>query len=487
MNLIKIPIFIFFLLLFSAQSLASLQESCTSEVKREHTYYVSSKAKDNKGNGSIAQPWLSINHAIGKVLDNSLILVKPGTYKEKIKITRSARHGITLRSLIPYEAKLTENQRVLALIKSASNIEIEGFEITHINESAGPVVVHIDGWGKSMVKNITLRNNIIHDSFNNDLLKINFGAEHITVICNLFYNQGDSDEHIDVNSAEHVEIRNNVFFNDYASSNREYTKKSSSYITIKDSDGELDRFLGAKNITVDGNIFFNWEGSHGFGFILIGEDGKPYFEAQDIHIRNNLLIGNSKNSMRSPFGVKGAKDIFFYNNTITGNLPSNAYAFRVNREGKNFTPENIVLYNNIWSDNSGTMGSGEYENSNDFSDTLPTHVGSFVLMSNIYWNGGQEIPSSLIDRVNYTDDSLAIIKDPKLPSSKSITTPIWNSHSKAFTNNFIDIEQIFYDLLINYGIPLDITNSFSALPPPSKDIRNIQRKNKIQIGAFQNN
>ncbi|MBA6417202.1 hypothetical protein H4J50_14385 [Colwellia sp. 6M3] len=466
-------------------SFASLYDSCTSNTQRKNTFYVSSDINKNKPDGSITKPWKSINSAIGRVKDDSLIIVKPGIYKEKIKIKRHFEKGITVRSQIPYQAKITQNQRVLAFLQKASNIEVEGFEITHIDEFSSPLIIHMDAGGKNRVRNITLRNNIIHDSYNNDLVKINYGVEDIQIICNIFYNQGDSDEHIDVNSAKNITIKNNVFFNDFQKSDRTYTKKSSSFIAVKDSDGDLDRFLGAEKIFINGNIFLNWQGSHGAGFVLIGEDGKPFFEAHDIHIFNNLFLGNSDYSMRSPLGIKGAKDVYFYNNTISGNLPSNAYAIRVNREGDNLAPKNIVLHNNIWADNTGTMGQGKYEKSNDFSDSLYTHIDSFTLDGNLYWNGGNDIPSSIFDKLNYGDDPHSIINDPKLNPPKNIITPTWDAKESKFADGSYDIEQVFNKLIANFAVPQQPVKSISKFKAASDDIYNKIRPKKANIGAFQ--
>ena len=72
----------------------------------------------------------------------------------------------------------------------------------------------------NLVSRITLRNNILHDSYNNDILKINNGAGQITVEGNIFYNQTGSDEHMDVNSVTDVVIQDNIFLNDFAGSGR---------------------------------------------------------------------------------------------------------------------------------------------------------------------------------------------------------------------------------------------------------------------------
>ena len=61
-----------------------------------------------------------------------------------------------------------------------------------------------DPGGDDFVSRVSLRNNILHDSYNNDILKINNGAGNITVEGNVFHNQTGSDEHIDVNSVTDV-------------------------------------------------------------------------------------------------------------------------------------------------------------------------------------------------------------------------------------------------------------------------------------------
>ncbi|MEH6625326.1 MAG: hypothetical protein V7739_02695 [Motiliproteus sp.] len=416
-------------------------------------YFISAKGDDKKGNGSRLHPWNSINHGLKKIPDGNTLIVKPGIYDGTTNLTRNFKTGILIRSEYPYEAILRSNSRVLKFKGAASNIHIQGFNISHFNQDAKPLVIHIDGGAKDQLQNITIANNIIHDSFNNDLLKVNNGATYIKIKCNLFYNQGDSDEHIDVNSAERISISDNIFFNSFESSNRKITSKSSSYIVIKDSNSNKDQFLGSRNITVARNVFLNWQGSIGHGFILVGEDGKEYYEANKVFIFNNLFLGNSTLPMRSPFGIKGAKNIHFFNNTITGDLPSNAFSMRINREGNNPINDNIFIRNNIWSDPNGTMGSSPHQSSNDFSDTIFTEINNFEFKDNLIWNGGNALPHSLLDKINPSNDASIEIADPMFKDNTKLSIPIWIEEKRKFADGSFTIREVFERLVYYYGKP----------------------------------
>ena len=241
-------------------------------------------------------------------------------------------------------------------------------------------------------EHIVFRDNVLHDSYDNDILKINNGARFVRVEGNVFYNQTGSDEHIDVNSVTDVVIADNVFFNDFAGSGRANNNDTSSYIVIKDSNAADDGQVGSERITVRRNVFLNWEGGAGSNFVLVGEDGQPFHEARQVMVENNLMIGNSANEMRAAFGVKGARDITFRNNTVAGNLPACAYAMRLNQEGANPQNQDVsLLEQRLVAIHTGTMGAG-CGGGNDFSDGAVTESTGVQLDRNLYWNGGAAIP-----------------------------------------------------------------------------------------------
>ncbi len=437
-------------------------------------FHVAETGSDASGDGSFASPWATVTHALDSVPDRSLILVEPGTYTGRIRLRGRFPHGVRVRSAIRFGAMLRNNDRVITSYDGCEGITLEGFDIAHDGPGAAPLVIHLDGGGSAgTVRDIVLRGNILHDSYDNDILKINNAASHITVEGNVFYNQTGSDEHMDVNSVSDVVIQDNIFFNDFAGSGRTNGNDTSSYIVIKDSNGSSDDFLGSRNITVRRNVFLNWEGSTGSNFVLVGEDGNAYFEGRDVLVENNLMIGNSPNVMRAPFGVKGGRDITFRNNTVVGDLPSLAYAMRLNTEGSNPANENIVFTGNVWSDPTGSMGATSPTGTDDFSDTPPAETVSFILDRNLYWNGPEPIPSDAAELINYTDDASRTVADPLLGAQAAVALPRWEPARLEFGDLSLTVRQAFEALVALYGTPAagsPVVDAGDPASAPGEDI-----------------
>lgn len=440
-------------------------------------YYVAPDGSDTAGDGSAGRPWASLAHAAASIPDDgSTVLVRDGVYKGRVRLSRRFTRRAVFRAEHPYRARLENSapdERVVAVF-GAANFELAGFEITRPGpEADAAVVVQIQQSGGLPAEDIVLRDNIIHDSFNNDLVKVNNAARRILLEGNLLFNQQGHDEHIDVNGVTDVTIRDNIFFNDFAGSGRTDLADTGSFIVIKNSAGLPEN----RRIRVQRNVFLNWEGSPGSYFVLVGEDGQPFHEAEDVLIENNLMLGNSRKPMRAPFGVKGARDVIFRHNTVVGDLPANAFGMRLNREGQNPVNERIWFFANVWADPAGTM--------EDFSDGGRAETRDARLDNNLYWNGGRPLPADG-DVLNPADDPRAVIGDPKLPLPDGIVLPRWTG--ERFRSGNRTIREEFERLVMLYGAPGPASAVIGRADPaqaPAEDILGRPRDGAPDLGCFE--
>jgi hypothetical protein len=437
--------------------------------------------------GTAASPWATLDHASASVPDDTCtVYFQDGVYTGTHSLYERFETPTTFKSANRYRAVLQYAGTVVKLF-GVKNVILEGFELRHTGPGAGALVMQVQQGDGFWAENVTIRDNVFHDSWNNDLLKINNGARFVTVENNVFSNQAGSDEHIDVNSVTDVLIQDNVFFNDFAGSGRTNGNDTSSFIVMKDSNAGDDGQIGDERITVRRNVFLHWEGSSGSNFALVGEDGMPYFEGRAILVENNLMLGDAGNDMRAAFGVKGGKDVTFRSNTVVGDLPSLAYACRVNREGSNPVNENVVFRGNIWSDPTGTMGAEAGGGTNEFSDGTPAEATGLVLDRNLYWNGGVAIPPG--DLVSpLVDDANAVVADPGLPGQAGIVLPRWNGTS--FTSGSATIREEFERLVGLYGTIPSAGGSpaVDAGDPafaPKDDVLGRTRDASPDLGAFE--
>lgn len=447
-------------------------------------FYVATDGSDETGDGSAAAPWATITHALDSVADGSLILVRPGLYVGRVRIRGLFAQGVTVRSEVAYRAQLRADETVLTIFE-AQGITLEGFDIAHLSPAAEAIVVQIQDalgdapGGAEFTSRITLRNNILHDSYNNDILKINNGVQQITIAGNLFYNQGDSDEHIDLNSVRDVVIEDNIFFSAFAASGRAVTGESSSFIVAKDSNGEDDGLVGLSGLTIRRNLFLHYEGSVGHNMVLLGEDGHPYYEASEVLIENNLFLGDGA-PIRAPFGTKGVHNVVFRHNTLTGDTPGGAFAWRTNMEGENQPNDNIQLYNNIFSDPTGTM--------ENFATAPVGETAGFTLNHNLYWNGGQPLPGGTEDMVQISADAAALTGDPRLNPPVNVPLPVWDAAAGLFGGGAADIRAAFVQLVRAYGVPQAGSAALDQADPAQtsgEDILGQPRTGAPDLGAYE--
>ncbi len=450
-------------------------------------YWVAPPPAGNDNNpGTVDQPWASLEYAANNIPDNNCnVWFKAGAYSAGYRLKRQFTTSTTFKSYSPYQAVFRFSGPVVS-ISGAKNIILDGFVFQHSGPGATPLLVQVEESGATWSEDITLRNNIFRDSYNNDLLKVYNGCRSITIEGNVFYNQGPGEQQMDVNSVMDVVIQDNIFFNDYSGSGRPLNNDTKHYIVIKDSNGNDDGLVGSRNITVQRNIFLNWEGKQNDTFVQVGNDGKSYYEADNVHIVNNLFLGNSINPIGSAFGVNGAKDIWFVNNTIAGDLPAAAYAFRVSTKGSNPQNANIFFYNNIWANPDGTMGSSQTVGKPIFSSGNPENTLDLVLDHNLYWNNNQVVPiGSLISPL--IADQNRIVADPFLNMNyQDMVLPRWNGSSFLSGSKTLRDE---FERLVSLYARIPTSSPVTGMADPAyahkDDILQHPRDNKPDLGAYE--
>jgi hypothetical protein len=184
--------------------------------------------------------------------------------------------------------------------------------------------------------------------------------------------------------------------------------------------------------------------------------------------------------MRASIGVKGSRDIVFRANTVVGNLPSNAFAMRLNRDGSNPVVSGLSFFNNVWSDPTGPML--------EFGDTPPADVQNITLARNGYWNGGSALPNDAGDAINPGSDSDPLIGDPRLPLQTGLQTPHWIQAQSQFNGGFSTIREVFVALVESYGRPAadgSGINQANAANMPTDDILGQPRGATPDLGAVE--
>src|SRR5690606_9699588 len=135
--------------------------------------------------GSEEEPWATLQHALESIPETGCnVEVLPGTYAGA-RIDRHYTGTAVIRSAQPYLAVLEGDTTVLD-VQGAFNVAIEGFEVRQVGPESTGVIVNIEEANGVEATWIEVRDNIIHDSFDDDLLKIRDAARHVSISGNVF-------------------------------------------------------------------------------------------------------------------------------------------------------------------------------------------------------------------------------------------------------------------------------------------------------------
>ena len=450
--------------------------------------YLSPGGSDQSGDGSRARPWKTIRHATDRVSDDgATVILLAGLYSGTQSVGRHFEKACTVRAERPYAARLRSpatGTRALSCY-DCSNVTFQGLELFGSGSAKGEYVVHV---GSARAHHILFEDCIIHDSFQNDLVKVNDFTHHVTFRGCLFFNPNDhgGDEHLDINTCTDIAVEDSILLNDYAGSGRRGANQSHSFIVIKNS-GSTPNVT--QRIALRRNIFLSWQGRTDQAYVLLGEDGKPFDEARQVTIENNLFIHDSPVRCWGTLLFKGGlRDVTFRANTVVGHPAmsqySGAFAVMCLRIEKNPPMGDMLFANNIWCDPTGQMprfSRGEAKLFEPGSKPL--------IRNNLYWNGGKEIPSEEKDVFSPARDPKPVLADPRLGSlAQRPTLPRFDPAKGQFLSGQKTIRGEFERLVAQYGAIAADSPAVHAADPstmPADDILGRPRGSAPAIGCFE--
>ncbi len=410
--------------------------------------------------------------------------MQDGYYPEQIDLGR--RDGFTspvrVEALNPYQAKLNNRDKIIILLSGDSNshtsfnITFAGFEIYRPDSGAT---------GSSNIflykaDNVTIENCIIHDSYDDDLVRILHSA-NVTLQFNVTYNGGSGEEHYDINGgSRNVVVQDNVLFNAYPETGRP-DDTSGPQIVVKTSYPDADG--RTRNVTIRRNVFMHGQSVPTRGLIAIGGDNRyeGYYEAEDVTVENNLFIADEGLlEQMIPVTILGSRRIHLRANTFRGNANSSFRLFgRARKESLNPPCTDLFYYNNVFLDPTNTTGHLIKGTSSD--------IEYGAISSNLYWWGGASIPTDSEDYFNFYNDPQAIVSDPLLGSpAQPLPLPIWTG--SVFAGGHGSVSEVHAAFAETYARPSATSPVVDAADPahmPVDDIAGKTRDAAPDIGAYE--
>lgn len=449
------------------------------------TYYLSPTGSDTAGAGTRQKPWKSLQQATVKMPDDgSTLVLLDGLYEGGQSVGRQFSKLCKIKAENSYRARLTGakgQNRVLSCYGTA-NVAFQGLEIFGSGATRGEYLIHI---GEPGTHHVAFLDCIIHDGYNNDTVKINGGRDVVFRRC-VVYNHTDheGDQHFDINTVTDVRLEDCILFNDYPGSGRQSGHRGQGFIVAKNSGSTPDV---TRRIAFRRNIFLNWDGKPDMAFLLLGEDGKPFCEAQQVVIENNLFIHNSPVRTWGTLLLKGGlKDITFRANTVVGHPAvqwTGAEMAVCLRIGPNPPMGDMLFANNIFCDGTGQMPRFSISRGETFAPGSKQ-----VLLNNFYWNAGKKVPTDANDMLVPDRDAKKILADPKLAKTERVVLPRWDAKKGAFLSGQKTIRGEFERLVKLYGTPAADSPAIHAADPanmPKDDILGNPRGARPDVGCVE--
>ena len=379
------------------------------------SYYVSIKGNDRTGDGSLFNPWRTIQKAVSMVSAGDNVFIREGTYNEKVTIAKLAGSGSWI-TFQPYENEkvildgtgVTGSYDGVIFIRDGCNfIRINGLEIKN---AAYAGIMLLGG----EITDIRIDNCVIHkcqgagiyaysSQFDSKIYVRRIEFDHNTVY----------DVHLGRLAQEAISFSGVIDFEIHHNNLARYGKEG---IDVKDgsSKGSVHHniidtssdFGGGQAIYLDGykrlshdiDIYSNYiTGNGGSGIILNAEHPELGGAIENINVYNNVICLSQKTGYTNFRAIDSLDDCSWTNvkiyNNIFYNGESKNHVIRIMPSASNI--KNLVIANNIFA---GTAYTIMYFQHMTFTESQVK--GRLTLTNNLYHRYGGTAQNQWVDKVN---------------------------------------------------------------------------------------
>ena len=379
------------------------------------SYYVSTQGSDRTGDGSLINPWRTIQKAASIVSSGENVYIRAGTYNEKVTITKLAGSGSWI-TFQPYEnekvildgAGVTGAYDGVILLKDGCNfIRITGLEIKNAAYSG---VMLLGG----EITDIRIDNCIIHTCQGAGIYAYSGQYDSGKFVKRIEFDHNTVyDVHLAKLAQEAISFSGVIEFEIHHNNLARYGKEG---IDVKDgtSKGSIHHntidtssdFGGGQAIYIDGykrlcrdiDIYSNYiTGNGGSGIILNAEHPEYGGAIENINVYNNIICLSQKSGYTNFRSIDSLNDcpwtnVKIYNN-ICYNGGSKNHVIRIMPSASNI--KNLVIANNIFTGNSYNI---MYFQHMTFSESQV--LGRLTLTNNLYHRFDGNANNQWVDKVN---------------------------------------------------------------------------------------
>ncbi|OSY87832.1 hypothetical protein WH52_10440 [Tenacibaculum holothuriorum] len=364
----------------------------TKALHSQTNYYVATNGNNNN-NGSINQPWKTIQYGMDRLSPGDILNIRQGNYNEKLQVNKSGNSNnvITIKAYnsenVVVNGDSFNDKKSLFRSYNKGNFTVEGIHFTNCYSSDGLGAIFVDGYGENITINNCKFSNIAISRNKNASVNNSTNQPVISFIGN---SSQQSLKNIKVTNSEIFDCRpgysecltitgNSDGFE--FSNNKVYNNTNIGIDVIGNyndsSNSNLDQ---ARNGVIKNNLCYNNNSPYASAAGIYVDGGK------NVTIENNILHHNDYGAEIGCEESGSASNIIFRNNVVYKNKDAGIALGGYNASTGGKVTNSKVINNTFYQNNTKGDGTGEilfsqFENS-EISNNIFFLSNHNYLMSN---------------------------------------------------------------------------------------------------------